>query len=667
MQIDELPAGEQNQCPDMDMNRVVGTHDILMLCFDTLRYDVSKAEEAAGGTPVLNSHGGLWEKRHAPGNFTYPSHFAIFAGFLPSPAEPHSLRSRKWLFFPVQAGTGRIPPKGSYPFTEATFVQSLANKGYETICIGGVNFFSKRNELGRVFPGYFTKSYWLPIFGCTAPDSTEKQIDFALKKLENYSADKRIFMYINFSAIHYPHCHYVKGKTKDDKESHAAALRYIDSQLPRLFETLYPDETMNQPLSRYVDYMYSYPHKTAYRPFPAPVSLLPYLEQLQGRKASLYFHIPFCSHKCGYCNLFSLQTNRTEYIATYLDTLHRQAQQLSPLTAGLTFDSFAIGGGTPLLLTVPQLEQLMATAALFGVHPSHAFTSVETSPEYADRPRLNVLKKAGVSRVSIGIQSFQDEELKAIKRRPRQNTIYQALDDIRQMDFPYFNIDLIYGIKGQTVESFLYSLEEALRFQPNELFIYPLYVRQGTGITEREPDDVCFRMYRAACKLLQAKGFLQTSMRRFIHHPSTDAEVSCGDEVMLSCGSGGRSYLGDLHYATRYTVCQQCIAREIDEYMATTDFTVARNGFILSAKEQQQRFIIKNLMYYMGIDKAEYTRRFGEPLDRTPLFRQLAEQYWIEETPERIRLTPEGLGYSDYIGQLFITPEIRQLMETYSY
>ena len=66
MQIDELPAGEQNQCPDMDMNRVVGTHDILMLCFDTLRYDVSKAEEAAGGTPVLNSHGGLWEKRHAP-------------------------------------------------------------------------------------------------------------------------------------------------------------------------------------------------------------------------------------------------------------------------------------------------------------------------------------------------------------------------------------------------------------------------------------------------------------------------------------------------------------------------------------------------------------------------------------------------------------------------
>ena len=81
MQIDELPAGEQTQNPDLDMNQVVGTHDILMLCFDTLRYDVSKEEEEAGRTPVLNSHGGEWEKRHAPGNFTYPSHFASLQDF----------------------------------------------------------------------------------------------------------------------------------------------------------------------------------------------------------------------------------------------------------------------------------------------------------------------------------------------------------------------------------------------------------------------------------------------------------------------------------------------------------------------------------------------------------------------------------------------------------
>lgn len=426
---------------------------------------------------------------------------------------------------------------------------------------------------------------------------------------------------------------------------------------------------MNHPSQqRYVDYMYSYPHKTAYRPFPSPMPLAPYLQRLEGRKASLYFHIPFCSHKCGYCNLFSLQTNSTERIAAYLQTLHRQAQQLAPLVSGLSFDSFAIGGGTPLLLPVAQLQRLIETAVLLGVHSSRVFTSVETSPEYADEARLKVLKRAGVSRVSIGIQSFLEQELKAVKRYSLPDCIYPALERIGETEFPYFNIDLIYGIKGQTVESFLYSLEQALRFRPNELFIYPLYVRQGTRITEREPNDACFQMYRAARDLLRAKGFVQTSMRRFISHPSTDAEVSCGDEVMLSCGSGGRSYLGDLHYATRYTVCQHAIAEEIDRYVATADFTVARNGFILSPEEQQQRFIIKNLLYYRGIDKTEYFRRFGEALDTSlPVFRQLAEQQWIEESTDRICLTPAGMGYSDYIGQLFIAPKIRNLMETYPF
>lgn len=78
---------------------------------------------------------------------------------------------------------------------------------------------------------------------------------------------------------------------------------------------------MNQPLLRYVDYMYSYPHKTAYRSFPSPVSLVPYLKQVEGRKHRFISIFPFCSHKCGYCNLFSLQTNRADYIATYLETL----------------------------------------------------------------------------------------------------------------------------------------------------------------------------------------------------------------------------------------------------------------------------------------------------------------------------------------------------------
>ena len=112
--------------------------------------------------------------------------------------------------------------------------------------------------------------------------------------------------------------------------------------------------------------------------------------------------------------------------------------------------------------------------------------------------------------------------------------------------FPFFNIDLIYGIGGQTVASFLYSLEQALLFQPNELFIYPLYVRPGTAITERESDDVCFQMYCAACDFVERQRFSTNFDATFLFIIRLLMRKShVGDEVMLSCGSGGRSYLGN--------------------------------------------------------------------------------------------------------------------------
>ena len=421
-----------------------------------------------------------------------------------------------------------------------------------------------------------------------------------------------------------------------------------------------------QQISRYVSYMYSYPHKTAYRTLTPPVSLSPYLERLEGREASLYFHIPFCAHKCGYCNLFSQQCCDAERISLYLHTMRRQAEQLSVAAQGLKFTSFAVGGGTPLILDEGQLEELFCLAELFGVHPSRVFTSVETSPEYTQKSVLRQLRARGVERLSMGVQSFNETELKKLKRRPGLGTVVGALENIVEAGFPQFNLDLIYGIEGQTVESFMLSLNTALTYRPNELFIYPLYVRPGTRIDVRSTDDIGYAIYKSARELLVGQGFVQTSMRRFVRRETTETEFSCGDEVMLSCGAGGRSYLGNLHYATPYAVRQQAIADEIDHYIRTTDFMTAANGFLLSTEEMQIRFIIKNLMYHRGVDLAEYEKRFGEKPDRN-LFREFTDRGWIEETGRIVRLTEEGMAYSDYIGQAFISPVVRKLMSEYVY
>ena len=421
-----------------------------------------------------------------------------------------------------------------------------------------------------------------------------------------------------------------------------------------------------QQISRYVSYMYSYPHKTAYRTLTPPVSLSPYLERLEGREASLYFHIPFCAHKCGYCNLFSQQCCDAERISLYLHTMRRQAEQLSVAAQGLKFTSFAVGGGTPLILDEGQLEELFCLAELFGVHPSRVFTSVETSPEYTQKSVLRQLRARGVERLSMGVQSFNETELKKLKRRPGLGTVVGALENIVEAGFPQFNLDLIYGIEGQTVESFMRSLNTALTYRPNELFIYPLYVRPGTRINVRSTDDIGYAIYKSARELLVGQGFVQTSMRRFVRRETTETEFSCGDEVMLSCGAGGRSYLGNLHYATPYAVRQQAIADEIGHYIRTTDFMTAANGFLLSTEEMQIRFIIKNLMYHRGVDLAEYEKRFGEKPDRN-LFREFTDRGWIEETGRIVRLTEEGMAYSDYIGQAFIPPAVRKLMSEYVY
>ena len=139
--------------PSVDMNQVVGKMDILLVCLDTLRYDVAAKEEAQGTTPVLNRYGS-WKKCQAPGNFTWPSHHAMFAGFLPADCDAKNLADREMLFFPKQIGMGKKAPRGAYGFSGGTIMEGLEKEGYDTWCVGGVSFFDKRSWKGisRIFP-----------------------------------------------------------------------------------------------------------------------------------------------------------------------------------------------------------------------------------------------------------------------------------------------------------------------------------------------------------------------------------------------------------------------------------------------------------------------------------------------------------------------------------
>jgi hypothetical protein len=215
------------------VNELIGTHDLLFVTLDTLRYDVARDALARGETPNLAAvlPGGAWEARHSPGSFTYAAHHAFFAGFLPAPIRP----GRHPRLFAARFAGSETTTAQTCVFDAPEIVSGLAGRGYHTVCIGGVGFFNKQSPLGGVLPGLFAESHWSPALGVTDPHSTENQVRLAAQILARVPRERRVFLFVNISALHQPNRIFLPGAEQDSLASHAAALRYVDRHLPALF------------------------------------------------------------------------------------------------------------------------------------------------------------------------------------------------------------------------------------------------------------------------------------------------------------------------------------------------------------------------------------------------------------------------------------------------
>ena len=220
----------------LNARELVGRADVLLLTLDTLRYDVARDAMERGLTPNLARvlPAGAWEERHSPASFTYAAHHAFFAGFLPTPCAP-GLHPR--LFAARFDGSETITQQ-TCVFDAPDIVSGLAQQGYHTICVGGVGFFNKQNPLGSVLPGLFRESHWGPSLGVTDARSTENQVRLALEILTRVPREQRVFLFVNVSAIHQPNSIFLPGAERDSIASQAAALAFVDSQLPPLFQAL---------------------------------------------------------------------------------------------------------------------------------------------------------------------------------------------------------------------------------------------------------------------------------------------------------------------------------------------------------------------------------------------------------------------------------------------
>ncbi len=441
-------------------------------------------------------------------------------------------------------------------------------------------------------------------------------------------------------------------------------------------------ESLRQQLrdNAYPSYVYGYPHKKAYRPLPRARPLEEVWAEEPRDALYCYVHVPFCNQRCSFCNLFTFVPAGGSPTTAYLDALAREMEAYDRALRPARFTRLYLGGGTPTFLTTPELRRLVGHLRdVLGVVPAHAHGCIEASPETVDEEKVALLRELGFRRLSLGVQSFVPEELRQVNRRFDFALHRRAIDLVGHARFQHFNIDLIYGLPGQTATSWRYSLEAAVDSPATSLFLYPLYVRPLTGLDRRADDLPCptphemGAMYDAALERLAAAGFRQLTMRQFRRDPGPDQddlEYRCQTCGMVGLGAGARSYTRGLHYSTPWRMVARNIRGMVESYcaaLAAGDSRVS-HGFALDADEQRRRFVIQSLLYD-GLDLRDFRGQFGA--DAYSLFRPqwqaLEEEGCVTVGEDAIRLTARAVRHADVVGQLFFSERVRQLTEAYEY
>lgn len=217
------------------MKQFIGSHNLLFITFDTLRFDAAQSAWQRGDLktlqPYLGSNG--WEKRHTPASFTYAAHHAFFAGFLPTPLGrgPHPR------LFAAEFAGSISTTEDTFVFNEATLPEALAARGYRTICIGGTGFFNQQNALSKVLPRLFQEAHWRAELGVACRRSAENQVEQAISSMAK-AGSQHVFLFINIAAIHQPNWFYGASEGPDTIQTHTAALVAVDAALCPLFELM---------------------------------------------------------------------------------------------------------------------------------------------------------------------------------------------------------------------------------------------------------------------------------------------------------------------------------------------------------------------------------------------------------------------------------------------
>lgn len=371
--------------------------------------------------------------------------------------------------------------------------------------------------------------------------------------------------------------------------------------------------------------------------------------------AGLYVHIPFCSHACPYCD-FSfelLKDGRVDALLSALDTEAGRRGRESPW-AGEVFDTVFLGGGTPTCLTDRQLDRVFRTIHdRFRVSP-HAEITVEANPETISVAKLERLRGLGVDRISIGVQSFSRDLLLKLGRRHSADRAEEAFASAREAGFRNVNLDLMFGVPGQSAADWADTLERAVVLDPEHLSVYGLTIEPGTeyarlaehGALDLPDEERHMALYFQALDRLSGAGYLQYEI-------SNLAKPGFACRHNVSCWKGG-DYLGlgpSAH--SRMDGRRLANARGLADYLRAMDErgVAVDKDETLTVDERIHEYILLSLRSLDGLDTRLFRDRYGDDaMDaRDPAIHALAGEGLLAKRGSRLCLTRRGLALADSV------------------
>jgi putative oxygen-independent coproporphyrinogen III oxidase len=371
---------------------------------------------------------------------------------------------------------------------------------------------------------------------------------------------------------------------------------------------------------------------------------------------ALYIHIPWCARKCPYCDFNSHESRGALPEEDYVEALFRDLEGLLPKVWGRRVSSVFIGGGTPSLFSPQAIDRLLAgVRARLTVEP-HAEITLEANPGTVEAARFRGFRHAGVNRISVGVQSFDEGMLKALGRIHGGDEARRAIA-AALASFDNVNADLMYGLPAQTLAMARADLEEAIALGVPHVSAYQLTIEPNTAFFSRPPPlpehDLCADMQLGAEALLASSGFEQYETSAFArpgHRSVHNLNYwQFGDYLGIGAGAHGKISFPD-------RVTRHSRAKQPKEYLAAENSLVEDR--VVPAGELPFEFMLNALRLTGGFHPKLFAERTGLPLPRIEKNLQAAEAAGLLQiTLDRIRPTERGRLFLNDLQELFVPDE----------